>query len=265
MVAQPLKIFVISLERAADRRRHMERLLEGLGVEAEFIPAVDGRALTASQRARYDARRARWHYRAEMTDSEIACYLSHYRCYERIANEGLPMALILEDDIAVGPQFLPVVQALAAQAEPEWSVVRLQTQRTRVSKPKSPKDAGSAIGDLPGGGLFRLGTHVLGGCAYMMRRSAAETMLSYGLRIVRPIDQTLDRYWENGILPYVVRPFPVWQHPEFGSQIGNRGRAVRTEERPSDALRGRLVRSLDGLNKRLFAATDMRAIPALRR
>ena len=254
MTPQPLKVFVISLERAGQRRAHMRRLLDQLGLQAEFIAAVDGRALTAADRARYDARRARLHYRAEMSDAEIACYLSHYRCYERIADDGLPMALILEDDIAVSPNFLSVVRALAAQSDPEWTVVRLQSQRTKVLKPRAAKDRGQSVCAVPGGTLFQLGTHVLGGCAYLMRRPAAESMVAYARRIVRPIDQTLDRYWENGIAPYVVRPFPVWQHPDFASEIGSRGKSAHPIERPLDAVRGRVLRMWDGVNKRAYAA-----------
>jgi glycosyl transferase family 25 len=249
----PLKIFVISLERAVERRAHMVRLLKTLGLEAEFIPAVDGRALTAADRRQYDSRLARLNYRSEMTDTEIACYLSHYRIYERICREGLPMALILEDDIEAAPNLLQLLRELAAQPDPEWTVVRLQTQRGRVLNPPT-HDRGRAVCDLPGGALYQIDTHVLGGCAYVIRREAAEIMLEYGRRISRPIDQTLDRYWENGIVPYVVRPFPVRQHPAFRSEIGVRGKAAYADERRLDAMRGRLRRAGDGLRKRAFRA-----------
>jgi glycosyl transferase family 25 len=250
----PLKVFVISLERAVDRRAHMTRLLEGLGIEAEFVPAVDGRALTARDRSQYDSRLARLNYRSEMTDAEIACYLSHYRIYERICREGLPMALIMEDDIDVAPNLKPLLRDLASQPEPEWTVVRLQTQRGKVLNPTSAQEYGRPVCAVSGGALYQIDTHVLGGCAYLMRHSAAQTMLTYGRRISRPIDQALDRYWENGIVPYVVRPFPVRQHPAFESEIGVRGKAAYADERSLDAMRGRLRRAADGVKKRVFRA-----------
>ena len=224
MAQPPLKVFVISLDRAVDRRAHMENLLAGLGLRAEFVSAVDGRALSEADLAQYDARLARMDYRAEMTPSEIACYLSHYRIYERICREALPLALILEDDIHIEPNFLEAVNALAAQDEPEWTVARLQTQRGRLLNPRDDQDLGRRVCALGQSGLYQLDTHVLGGCAYLMRLPAARTMVAYARNISRPIDQTLDRFWENGILPYVVRPFPVRQHPEFDSEIGLRGK-----------------------------------------
>ena len=44
-----------------------------LGLKAEFVCAVDGRALSGADRSQYDSRLARLNYRSEMTDAEIAC------------------------------------------------------------------------------------------------------------------------------------------------------------------------------------------------
>jgi glycosyl transferase family 25 len=252
MADQPFKVFVISLERATRRRAHMQALLGRLGLEAEFVTAVDGQALTPVDRRQYDSKQAWLNYRAEMSDAEIACYLSHYRVYERICRDKLPIALILEDDIEIESGLVDIVSRLARQIDPEWTVVRLQSQREKVVHPTSLRTRGQAVCDLGPAALYRLDTHVLGGCAYLMRYRAAQTMLAYGWRISRPIDQTLDRYWENGIVPYVVRPFPVRQHPDFGSEIGARGRAVCVQARRRDVLRGRLRRALDGVSKRAF-------------
>ena len=252
MAPPSLKIFVISLDRAVDRRAHMQALLSELGLTAEFVSAVDGAALTPADRSQYDARLARLNYRAEMTDTEIACYLSHYRIYERICRETLPLALILEDDIHIAPNFLEAVGILAAQSDPAWTVVRLQTIRGKLLNPTSEQGRGRRVGDLGASELYQLDTHVLGGCAYLMRLPAAQTMLAYGRTISRPIDQTLDRFWENGIVPYVVKPFPVRQHPAFDSEIGVRGKDAYVDERTVDAVRGRFRRARDGINKRMF-------------
>ena len=253
----PFQTFVISLERARDRRAHMERLLRDLGMSAEFVPAVDGRALSAQQRSRYDAARARVDYRAEMSDAEIGCYLSHYGLYERMCREGIPLALILEDDICASPTLPQIVAELAGHPERSWDVVRLQTARRKVAEPVSAAAQGALVRPVRGGGLYRLDTHVLGGCGYLITLKGAQTMLSFGARITRPIDQTLDRFWENGIRPYVVRPFPVWQAPEIQSEIAVRGRAVEGyAERLADVWAGRAHRALDGVSKRLFLLRD---------
>src|SRR5262249_53330006 len=99
----------------------------------------------------------------------------------------------------------------------------------------------------------RLRTHVLGVGAYLVQRRGAERLLDYGRRIFLPIDQAMDRYWENGIVPYVVRPFPVQQREEFGSSTGVRPPMRRNLQSLRQRSRRRLQRALDGVNKRLFS------------
>ena len=67
-----------------------------------------------------------------------------------------------------------------------------------------------------------------------------------------PIDQTLDRYWENGIIPYVLRPMPVWHEDLFASEIGQRGRALHQQMARKIVVRRRLQRLVDSVNKRIF-------------
>lgn len=247
-----LRIFIISLERCADRRRHMERLTSRLGLDVEFIAAVDGQRLSSEARGRYDAEKTRLVYGAEMSDAEIACYLSHYSVYKKIADEDIGLSLIIEDDVDCVEDLVELIAELIAQPDPVWGVVRLQSPKASVLNPTTSRSRGVKITDLSQRALYRLETNVLGGCAYLIRNQAARTMLRYGERIFLPIDQTLDRYWENGILPYVVRPFPVWQHAHFASAIGLRGRDVSGVGGRLHTARRRTRRALDGLNKRLF-------------
>jgi GR25 family glycosyltransferase involved in LPS biosynthesis len=96
---------------------------------------------------------------------------------------------------------------------------------------------------------------VLGGCGYLIKQDAARRMLRYGARPFMPIDQTLDRYWENGILPYVLRPFPIRQCAGIASEIGDRKIKLGQGLYPTLARRTR--RAFDGLNKRRFHFTHM--------
>ena len=244
--------FVISLRRAHARRRHMRKLMCSIGIAAEFIDAVDGRCLTNEQRRRYDAAAAKRMYGAEMNASEIGCFLSHMSVYQTMIDRGIERALILEDDIECDSDLKSVIEALCTQPNPAWSVVRLQSSKRRVTTPRTAREYGKPIADIAGRDLCRLDAGVLGGCGYLITRRAAAKMLSYGRRIFMPVDHTLDRFWENGITPYVVRPLPVRQSPCFASEIGERGRALAERETARDVRRRRVQRALDGLNKRVF-------------
>ena len=76
------RILVISLERARDRQALLRERLGGL--RYELFPATDKRALDRAALVKdgsFDESRARraFRARAEMSDGEIACALSHRR------------------------------------------------------------------------------------------------------------------------------------------------------------------------------------------
>ena len=188
-----------------------------------------------------------------MWDTEIACFFSHRNLHARMVAGGIEAALILEDDVHMEPSLPQVVRDLLAHPFQDWLVVRFDSKRTQLHVPPSARFRGTEVAALPGGGaLFRLGTHVLGTGAYLIKREGAARMLAYSRRIFMPIDHTMDRFWANGIQPYVVRPFPVLQKHDFGSSTG----ASKPERRGGQPL-GRLLarraqRLLDGLHKRAF-------------
>jgi len=250
-VPQSFQVFVVSLDRATQRRAHMKKLLDDVGFEATFVSAVDGRSLRPDQRARYDGSRARQVYGCDMTDNEIACYLSHISVYERMLEEKVETALVLEDDISCVPDLRAVVEKVLSLPRASWQVIRLQSTKSSVSRPTCELTRGSPVAAAGDREIVRLRTGVLGGCAYLIQLSAAAAMLARSQRIVMPIDQTLDRYWENGIVPYIVRPLPVWHEDIFVSEIGPRGRQVH-RVRHSTLIRRRLQRIKDSANKRIF-------------
>ena len=247
-----LPCFVISLPRDEERRAHMQAQLSTLAIGAEFIPAVDGRTLSSTDLAAYDRQRALRVYGVEMMPTEIGCFLSHYRLYERMLREGIEVALIMEDDLEIRPEFPAILAGLLADPAPPWLVVRFESQRGRVREPKTRKDRGTTVRELPAGELVKLKIHVLGLGAYLIRHEGARRMLAYGQQIFMPIDQAMDRFWESGIEPYVVRPMQVRQRPDLVSRIGTRAYERRQGVPLWDKFRRRLQRMTDSFNKRWY-------------
>lgn len=65
-------VFVISLDRAVERREHMKQLCEKLDPQVTFVSGVDGRNLNAEQRNLYHSTLARRIHGCKMNDSEMA-------------------------------------------------------------------------------------------------------------------------------------------------------------------------------------------------
>ena len=71
-------------------------------LQFEFIEAVDGRELVWAEIKRlFDTNLSDSRYGRELSAAEIACTLSHYKCYKTILDQGLEYALILEDAILI--------------------------------------------------------------------------------------------------------------------------------------------------------------------
>ena len=118
-----MKTYIINLPQSAERRAAMEgQLARFPELEAEFVAAVDGRAMSEEEvRAAFDAERARAYYGRSLTRGEVGCTLSHVRCYNRIAEGADEVALILEDDADLGtrlPDFAPLEAMLSRTRRP---------------------------------------------------------------------------------------------------------------------------------------------------
>lgn len=248
-----IPVFVINLERDQDRRSYMQGELDKLGIEAEFVPAVDGSRLHQSVYQRYDQHKCLRVYGVDMLPAEVGCYLSHYKLYERILDEDIETALILEDDLIFDRAFPQIINNFLKLQDIDWQILRLTTLRPKVANPLRPKFIGRRLANIvPGHNLYRLKTHVLGAGAYLINQRGARTMVDYGRNFFMPIDHTMDRFWENGILPLVIRPFPAGQRQDLSSSIGMRDPRRRDRLPLQLRIERRLQRLKDSVHKRIF-------------
>lgn len=95
-----MKAYVISLPRSARRRASIAEQLARTELEFEFVDGVDGRGLTAAERAELVSESAVARYPLWLTPGQIGCALGHLRAYREIVASGdEDAALILEDDV----------------------------------------------------------------------------------------------------------------------------------------------------------------------
>lgn len=246
-----LPVFVLNLPRHTERRALAEAELARVGMSATIMEGVDGAALPAEALDRYDGRRCRAIYGLDLLPTELGCYLGHERVLRHVIEAGIDVALVLEDDIRLDDDLDQVLKALLRGPRP-WQVVRLSGMRDRkVARAVARCQPACRLG--PRHALYRLPTHILGAQGYVITREGAQRMLAYGQRVFLPWDQTLDRYWENGIVPWVVHPFPVHHREEVPSIIGTRDPCRRYDQGTLALWRRRLNRWRDGLAKRWYA------------
>lgn len=88
---EKIPVYVISLESARERRALMTEHLRDLGIDYELIDAVKGSSLDSNYRQSLNPN-------GNMSHGELGCYLSHIRIYERMIEQKISVALVLEDD-----------------------------------------------------------------------------------------------------------------------------------------------------------------------
>ncbi len=207
-----MKIFLLNLERALQRREIMLQRLAVLGLEAELLSAVDGRMLAPTDLPAGTER--------ALSPGEIGAYLTHVNCWETIIQRDLPHAIILEDDVIISPDLMDVVEKLTTLAMP-FDAVRLSALFPI---------RGITVASLSGDSRLVLTTKPPGGSqAYLVSLSGARKMLSKLAVPKQPIDVAYDRYWMYGLCMPVLSPPVAEEDKSQESTIVNRIRDTYRE------------------------------------
>ena len=198
-----MRMFVINLARAKDRRRRIIQQFAKVGLKPEFHKAVDGRRLTAEHYAEVDRRtRQRMGLRPQANGS-IANWLSQRQVMQRIVENGPEIAAIFEDDAMLAPE-LPSVLAALEQRLVSFDIVKLN--RRTPSKTFIPYKQ-----LLTGHSVGRVRYHDFGTEGYVITRDAARRFLEATPKMTWELDQAINNYWENGLNIYYLDP-PVVFH-----------------------------------------------------
>jgi GR25 family glycosyltransferase involved in LPS biosynthesis len=92
-----MKVFVINLERCKKEREKTKNILYNAKINFELYNAIDGKKLKNNEyKGELD-----WYdpyHNLHLTVGEIGCGLSHYNLWEKIVNDKIEKAIILEDD-----------------------------------------------------------------------------------------------------------------------------------------------------------------------
>ncbi|WAR30593.1 GLT25-like protein [Mya arenaria] len=105
------KVYMVNLERRSERRTRMMHVFDVLGIEAEWVPAVDGKP---------------------MTMGEIGCFLSHYFIWKDMLEKGYKDVVVFEDDLRFEPYFrskLNHIMKLVKHTVPDWDLIYLGRKR----------------------------------------------------------------------------------------------------------------------------------------
>ena len=220
--------YVINLARSVDRRTHITAELKKTGLDYEIFTAVDGRELDMADASIIDPS---FLNKGVFPAGSAGCALSHVGVYRRIIEDGLNVALILEDDVTLPPDLAALADSVAEQlVGAEAALLSVDCpDPCEVSREGSVRLSSSRLLALP----IDV-TQLRSTGAYVITREACERMI----KCVLPIRAQADAwswFYREGALDRVrcVTPLPVLKSPDLTSTIGYYSLG--------DGLRSRLV------------------------
>jgi GR25 family glycosyltransferase involved in LPS biosynthesis len=226
--------FVIHLERAIARKSNAEHLVANLPVPAEILPAIDGRVLGRQERAlRYRPRLHRPRYPFALSDSEIACFLSHRAAWQAIVDRGLDAGLIVEDDVATDEAFAAVFAAARGIAGPNDYVRFPRWERGEMGGVIYGSGAASVIEPY----FPQLGMQ-----AQLVGHEAASRLLAATESFDRPVDSIVQMQWLHGARVLSARPIVI---REIDRELGGtvlQNKKMRRGQKLNHELRRPLLR-----------------------
>jgi glycosyl transferase family 25 len=192
-------IYVINLDRDAERLASIRANLGALGLGFERLPAVIGKDVPDWEKL-VDLTAYAWRNRMDTPRAgEVGCYLSHLKAMETFLQTEAPWCVILEDDVEVLPACADVLRSLAEKDD--WDLVKLFNFHSGMPVKKRALAGGHHL-------VSHL-TRTTSSAAYVVNRHAAETLLKSMRPISEQVDHALDRPWENGLRTRGIRPMPV--------------------------------------------------------
>ena len=222
-----MKVWVISLRNASERRANIEPQLVRQGIDYRFFDAIEADSGFDHFQG-YDEQRYLINTGRQASEGEVACFASH-RCLWKQAVETNEPIVVLEDDSELEDNFPAALQETERLIE-KYGFIRLQNDFSGRHKRRVPIHAA---------GPFVLNyyeSYPHGAMGYAISPRVAAAMLEASHVVAAPADSFIKLYWEHGQPLYGLTPYSImWGDFTYQTMIG-----VRTRE-PAD-IRIRLRR-----------------------
>ena len=245
-----MRIIVINLERATERRKKISTQFASLGLECEFLVAIDGKKISDKERALVDNEKRKRITKYPLTDNEIACWLSHKNAMLSLLAGNEEMVAIIEDDAILSPEFAKVIQAIE-NANLEFDVIDLHR---KFKKGEFFVHVHKLLDKFA---IGRIGRSHMGAIGYIISKKGAEKFLNYAPKFAHAIDKEMRRYWANGLDIYGLENPIVFHNDNEHSYIDE----TRGQERPEQrkcyqdagkfAMHRRISQIKDSIHKRI--------------
>ena len=226
MILLKYKVFVINLARSPQRLEAISAQLQKFGINFERIEAVDGNTYSAEQiEAVSPQALVNKSYYRDLGKGEVGCSLSHKRAWQKVIDDELDFAFILEDDITLEANFGDVIKLFESLPHNDWEYVKLYPMKRGSGK--------NIRHSFPYKGHEFVTYHKLplSTAAQVVSYKGAQRLLKNMPYVLEPIDGQLKSWWTLDIYPMGLTPYCVSVAADVGSEINPNGGLERMKQR----------------------------------
>ena len=205
-----MKIYVISLERAVERRRRVESVLAARGIDFEFFNAVNGfDGLPTRLQAMPDDRHRVMFRSRPLTPGEKGCYASHFLLWEKCVELNEPI-LILEDDFLPTQYFEEVLETLPKVHE-QYEYVKVEPQ----------VGSATALATIDNMQLMFWHNNMCWTTGYSISPQGARRLLEHSKKWLCSVDNYIGESYRTGLVCTGLIPYAIYSPRDMGSDIQN--------------------------------------------
>ncbi|MCH7752973.1 MAG: glycosyltransferase family 25 protein [Planctomycetes bacterium] len=217
--------FYINLDRVPKRSEFMEKQLKSVGFQdsAERFSAVDAAQPGVLENTGY--RPGGWRPRWNMTKTEIACFESHRRLWQKIVDDGLDSAFVMEDDVFLSTRCADAIKAI------EYAPKDLDVLKIDGSNMNGRYGAFIKLGDYQ---LRPILQTVQSSAAYRITFKGASRLLDISHRYSDTVDDFIFQPRENWRASQLFPAVAVQGMFREDTTVGNQSTVVATSERTAD-------------------------------
>ncbi|MCY4419556.1 MAG: glycosyltransferase family 25 protein [Cytophagales bacterium] len=215
----PFPVYIVHLFRASHRRVHMDEQLRLAGItNYSYVEAVDGQKLGKADLSLHCSPDAK------LSLGELGCYLSHRQIWEQMDRDGVEMALILEDDVILSADIVPVLSQ-ASRFPPNWELIHVADISYQLSHAHVLNHWGRRSLALSYQIGISMSSRVTGMGYLVHQRGLKRSLPRLGKDVDIPVDNVLFDYAKGGYFFHSMKPSLVFLKKDIESDI----RVNRTE------------------------------------
>ena len=206
-----INIFIISLKYSNERRNKILKEIKKYGYNAIVIDAVDGKYNNLKLREEYNSIMSKILSRRDMLSTEIGCFLSHIKTYEKIINLNSDINLILEDDCLFNDEINNLLKKIKEIKELPFELIRIL--------PKKDSSVYFLEKKVNGIEFNRIRGNIGGSWSYFINLEGAKKLYYQTKYLFVPIDLYFNYQFLTGIDKIFIFPSCSNHTGEFDSTI----------------------------------------------